>query len=110
MFPAVISPRAVDDEVGGMSMMRGLGEGAAVSDLLLQRAVPGNLISRALFPLRSMQQRKISVTKLSFVLTITAVLAGAAPATAQQQPAPTPPDQGNGNWEPPPVTKPTTQH
>ena len=44
-----------------------------------------------------------------FVLTIAAVLAGAAPAAAQQQPAPAPPDQGNGNWDSPPVTKPTTQ-
>jgi hypothetical protein len=69
----------------------------------------GTSSSRAMFLLRRMQQRKISVTRLSFVLTITVVLAGAAPATAQQQPAPTPPDQGNGNWDPPPVAKPTTQ-
>ena len=43
------------------------------------------------------------------MLTIAAVLAGATPAEAQQQPAPAPPEQGNGNWDPPPVTKPTTQ-
>jgi hypothetical protein len=49
------------------------------------------------------------MTRLGFVLTIAAVLAGAAPAAAQQQPAPAPTDQGNGNWDPPPVTKPTTQ-
>jgi hypothetical protein len=40
---------------------------------------------------------------------IAGMLAGAEPAAAQQQPAPAPPDQGNGNWDPPPVTKPTTQ-
>ena len=50
-----------------------------------------------------------SVTRLGIVLTIAAVLAGAAPVSAQQQPAPAPSDQGNGNWDPPPVTKPTTQ-
>jgi hypothetical protein len=44
-----------------------------------------------------------------FVLTIATVLAGAGPASAQQQPPPAPSDQGNGNWDPPPVTKPTTQ-
>jgi hypothetical protein len=41
------------------------------------------------------------MTRLGFVLTIAAVLAGAAPAAAQQQPAPAPTDQGNGNWDPP---------
>jgi hypothetical protein len=40
--------------------------------------------------------------RLAFVLTFAAVLAGASPAVAQQQPAPAP-DQGNGNWDPPPV-------
>jgi hypothetical protein len=49
------------------------------------------------------------MTRLGFVLTIAAVLAGAAPAAAQQQPAPASSDQGNGNWDPPAVTKPTTQ-
>jgi hypothetical protein len=53
--------------------------------------------------------KEIPVTRLWFVLTIAAVLARAAPAAAQQQPAPAPPDQGNGNWDPPPITKPTTQ-
>jgi hypothetical protein len=53
--------------------------------------------------------KEIPMTRLWLVLTIAAVLAGAAPAAAQQQPAPAPPDQGNGNWDPPPVTKPTTQ-
>jgi hypothetical protein len=53
--------------------------------------------------------KEIPMTRLWFVLTIAAVLAGATPAAAQQQPAPAPPDQGNGNWDPPPVTKPTTQ-
>jgi hypothetical protein len=49
------------------------------------------------------------VTRLSIMLTIAAVLAGAAsaPASAQQQGVPL--DQGNGNWDPPPVTSPTTQ-
>ena len=47
------------------------------------------------------------MARLGFVLTVAAVLAGAA--AAQQQPAPAPSDQGNGNWDPPPVTKPTTQ-
>jgi hypothetical protein len=47
--------------------------------------------------------------KLGLYLTIPAVLAGAAEAAAQQQPAPAPQDQGNSNWDPPPVTKPTTQ-
>ena len=56
-----------------------------------------------------MQQRKFPMMKLGFVLTITAVVAGASPAAAQQQPAPARQDQGNGNWDPPPVTKPTTQ-
>jgi len=49
------------------------------------------------------------VTRLWIMLMIAAVLAGAVPAAAQQQPAPAPVDQGNGNWDPPPVTKPTTQ-
>jgi hypothetical protein len=49
------------------------------------------------------------LTRLWFVLTIAAVLARAVPAAAQQQPAPAPPDQGNGNWDPPPIIKPTTQ-
>jgi len=48
------------------------------------------------------------VTKISIVLTTAALLACApAPASAQQQPVPV--DQGNGNWDPPPVTSPTTQ-
>ena len=49
------------------------------------------------------------MTRLSIMLTIAAILAGAAsaPASAQQQGAPL--DQGNGNWDPPPVTGPTTQ-
>jgi hypothetical protein len=55
------------------------------------------------------QRKKIPMRRLGFVITIAAVLAGAAPAAAQQQPAPAPPDQGNGNWDPPPVTKPTTE-
>jgi hypothetical protein len=49
------------------------------------------------------------MTRLRFALTIAAVLAGAAPVAAQQQPAPAAADQGNGNLDPPPVTKPTTQ-
>jgi hypothetical protein len=49
------------------------------------------------------------MTKISIVLTTAAVLACAtlAPASGQQQPAPA--DQGNGNWDPPPVTGPTTR-
>ena len=43
------------------------------------------------------------------MLTIAAVLAGAAPAPASAQQQGVPLDQGNGNWDPPPVTSPTTQ-
>lgn len=49
------------------------------------------------------------VTGLSIMLTIAAVLAGAAPAPASAQQQGVPLDQGNGNWDPPPVTAPTTQ-
>jgi hypothetical protein len=56
------------------------------------------------------KEKESPVTRLGFVVTIAAVLAGAALAAAQQQPPPpAPSDQGNGNWDPPPVTKPTTQ-
>ena len=53
---------------------------------------------------RFLRKGEILMSRLGFVLTIAAVLAG-APVSAQQQPAP---DQGNGNWDPPPVTGPTT--
>ena len=43
------------------------------------------------------------------MLTIAAVLAGAAPAPASAQQQGVPLDQGNGNWDPPPVISPTTQ-
>jgi hypothetical protein len=49
------------------------------------------------------------VTRLSIMLTIAAVLAGAAPAPASAQQQGVPLDQGNGNWDPAPVTSPTTQ-
>jgi hypothetical protein len=49
------------------------------------------------------------MTRLWFVLMTATVLTVAGPAAAQQQPVPAPRDQGNGNWDPPPVTKPTTQ-
>ena len=48
------------------------------------------------------------MTRLSIMLTIAAVLAGAAPAPASAQQG-VPLDQGNGNWDPAPVTSPTTQ-
>jgi hypothetical protein len=51
-----------------------------------------------------MQQRNL-MTRVGFVLTIAAVLAGATHAAAQQQPAAAATDQGNGNGEPPPVWK-----
>jgi hypothetical protein len=41
------------------------------------------------------------VTRLSIMLTIAAVLAGAAPAPASAQQQGAPLDQGNGNWDPP---------
>ena len=49
------------------------------------------------------------MTKISIVLTTAAVLACAAPAPASAQQQPAPVDQGNGNWDPPPVTGPTTR-
>ncbi|MGB9349144.1 MAG: hypothetical protein WCB61_04510 [Pseudolabrys sp.] len=49
------------------------------------------------------------MTRLSIMLTIAAVLAGTAPAPALAQQQGAPLDQGNGNWDPPPVTGPTTQ-
>jgi hypothetical protein len=49
------------------------------------------------------------MSRLGFVLTIVAVLAGAAPTPVSAQQQPVPVDQGNGNWDPPPVTSPTTQ-
>ena len=63
----------------------------------------------ASFPCGPDAAKEIRMRRLGFVITIAAVLAAATPALAQQQPAPAPPDQGNGNWDPPPVTKPTTQ-
>ena len=53
--------------------------------------------------------KEFVVTRLSIMLTIAAVLAGAAPAPASAQQQGVPLDQGNGNWDPPPVTSPTTQ-
>ena len=55
------------------------------------------------------QRKEFVVTRLSIMLTIAAVLAGAAPAPASAQQQGAPLDQGNGNWDPPPVTSPTTQ-
>jgi len=49
------------------------------------------------------------VTRVSIMLTIAAALAGAVPAPASAQQQGVPLDQGNGNWDPPPVTSPTTQ-
>ena len=59
--------------------------------------------------LRADAAKEFVVTRLSIMLTIAVVLARAAlaPASAQQQGVPL--DQGNGNWDPPPVTSPTTQ-
>jgi hypothetical protein len=68
-----------------------------------------NLIPPGDVSFAALTQQGIPMMRLWFVLTIAAVLGGAAPAAAQQQPAPAPTDQGNGNWDPPPVTKPTTQ-
>jgi hypothetical protein len=68
-----------------------------------------NLIPPGDVSFAAVMQQGIPMMRLWFVLTIAAVLGGAAPAAAQQQPAPAPTDQGNGNWDPPPVTKPTTQ-
>jgi hypothetical protein len=55
------------------------------------------------------QRKEFVVTRLSIMLTIAAVLAGTAPAPASAQQQGAPLDQGNGNWDPPPVTSPTTQ-
>jgi len=69
----------------------------------------GTSSRRAAFPFSADAAKEFVVTRLSIMLTIAAVLAGTvpAPALAQQQGAPL--DQGNGNWDPPPVTGPTTQ-
>jgi hypothetical protein len=53
--------------------------------------------------------KEFVVTRLSIMLTIAVVLARAAPAPASAQQQGVPLDQGNGNWDPPPVTSPTTQ-
>ena len=70
---------------------------------------PGRVLGAMASTFRSQDAKEIPMTRLWCVLTIATVLAGAAPAAAQQQPAPAPTDQGNGNWDPPPITKPTTQ-
>jgi hypothetical protein len=64
---------------------------------------------RAAFPFSADAAKEFVVTRLSIMLTIAAVLAGAAPAPASAQQQGAPLDQGNGNWDPPPVTSPITQ-
>jgi hypothetical protein len=59
--------------------------------------------------LQCRRRQEFVVTRRSIMLTIAAVLAGAAPAPASAQQQGVPLDQGNGNWDPPPVTSPTTQ-
>ncbi len=55
----------------------------------------------AMFPLRAAPDAAKEIPHdETRVLTITAIVAGAAPAAAQQQPAPASRDQGNGNWDP----------
>jgi hypothetical protein len=69
----------------------------------------GTSSRRAAFPSSADAAKEFAVTRLSIMLTIAAVLAGAAPAPASAQQQGVPLDQGNGNWDPPPVTSPTTQ-
>ena len=69
----------------------------------------GTSSRRAAFPFSADAAKEFVVTRLSIMLTIAAVLAGAAPAPASAQQQGVPLDQGNGNWDPPPVTSPTTQ-
>jgi hypothetical protein len=69
----------------------------------------GTSSRRAAFPFSADAAKEFVVTRLSIMLTIAAVLAGAAPAPASAQQQGAPLDQGNGNWDPPPVTSPTTQ-
>ena len=69
----------------------------------------GTSFRRAAFPFSADAAKEFVVARLSIMLTIAAVLAGAAPAPASAQQQGVPLDQGNGNWDPPPVTSPTTQ-
>ena len=69
----------------------------------------GTSFRRAAFPFSADAAKEFVVARLSIMLTIAAVLAGAAPAPASAQQQGVPLDQGNGNWDPPPVTSPPTQ-